>query len=117
MGGAAISANRTAPSLRTLSVSKTMAPSSVAALGEEMPQSPKAVAATMAATSLHSGFFIVVVLPFCALTDHRDKRLAFFDDIRGELRCAAAADVLRRVDRSGRDEQDQLRDPAQCRRR
>ena len=38
--------------------------------------------------------------------DHREERLPFFDDIRGELRPVAAADVLRRVDRSGRDEQD-----------
>src|SRR6266702_2669010 len=38
--------------------------------------------------------------------DHHDERLPFFDDIRGELRPGAAADVLRRVDRSGRDEQD-----------
>ena len=35
-----------------------------------------------------------------------DKRLPIFDDIRGELRRVAAADVLRRVDRSSRDEQD-----------
>src|SRR6266446_4674900 len=38
--------------------------------------------------------------------DHHDERLPFFHDIRGELRPGAAADVLRRVDRSGRDEQD-----------
>src|SRR5215216_4751258 len=38
--------------------------------------------------------------------DHHDERLPFFDDIRGELGPVAAADVLRRVDRSGRDEQD-----------
>ena len=38
--------------------------------------------------------------------DQHDERLPFFDDIRGELRAVAAADVLRRVDRSGRDEQD-----------
>ena len=37
---------------------------------------------------------------------HHDERLPFLDDIRGELRPVAAADVLRRVDRSGRDEQD-----------
>jgi len=43
---------------------------------------------------------------------HRGNRLtrttsgfAFFDDIRGELR-SVAADILRRVDISGRDEQD-----------
>jgi hypothetical protein len=36
----------------------------------------------------------------------RDERLPFFDDIRGELCSVAAADVLRRVDRFGRDEQD-----------
>src|SRR2546428_9819471 len=35
-----------------------------------------------------------------------DERLPFFDDIRGELRPVAAADVLCCVDRSGRDEQD-----------
>src|SRR5215207_9486835 len=33
-----------------------------------------------------------------------DERLALFDEIRGELRGVAGADVLRRVDRSGRDE-------------
>src|SRR5262245_57841328 len=38
--------------------------------------------------------------------DQLNKRLPFFDDIRGEFRTVAAADVLRRVDRSGRDEQD-----------
>src|SRR3954471_8381846 len=38
--------------------------------------------------------------------DQCDERLAFFDDIRGELRRVDTADVLRRVDRSGRDEQD-----------
>src|SRR3712207_9180833 len=35
----------------------------------------------------------------------RDERLAFLDDVRGELRRVAAADVLRRVDRPGGDEQ------------
>src|SRR6266851_4881981 len=38
--------------------------------------------------------------------DHHDERFPFFDDIRGELLRGAAADVLRRVDRSGRGEQD-----------
>src|SRR5262245_39782357 len=38
--------------------------------------------------------------------DQLDERLSFFDDVRGELGPVAAADVLRRVDRSGRDEQD-----------
>src|SRR5215510_13831106 len=33
------------------------------------------------------------------------KRFAFFDDIGGELRPVGAADVLRRMGRSGRDEQ------------
>jgi hypothetical protein len=32
--------------------------------------------------------------------DHREERLAFFDDVRRELRGAAGADVPRRVDRS-----------------
>ena len=36
----------------------------------------------------------------------RDERLPFLDDIRGELRPVAAADVLNPVDRSGRDEED-----------
>src|SRR4051812_32326861 len=35
----------------------------------------------------------------------RHERLAFFDDIRGKLRGGAATGILRRVDRSGRDEQ------------
>src|SRR5215207_10575697 len=35
----------------------------------------------------------------------RDERLAFFDEVSGELRRVAAADVLRRVDGPGRDEQ------------
>src|SRR5262245_28981021 len=39
------------------------------------------------------------------LTQH-DERLPFFDDVRGELRRVAAADILRRMDLSGRDEQD-----------
>src|SRR5262245_40741842 len=38
--------------------------------------------------------------------DQLYERLPFFDDIRGELRPVAGADVPRRVDRSGRDEQD-----------
>src|SRR5262245_48256772 len=38
--------------------------------------------------------------------DHREERLAFFDDVRRELCGAAGADVPRRVDRAGRDEQD-----------
>src|SRR5262245_2018496 len=38
--------------------------------------------------------------------DQLDDRLPFLDGIRGELRRVAATDVLRRVDRSGRDEQD-----------
>jgi hypothetical protein len=36
----------------------------------------------------------------------RDERLSLFDDIRGELSRVAAANVLHRVDRSSRDEQD-----------
>ena len=35
-----------------------------------------------------------------------EKRLSFFDDVGSELRRAAAADILRRVDRPGRDEYD-----------
>ena len=42
--------------------------------------------------------------------DQHDERLAFFDDIRGELRRVAGAYVLHRVDRFGRDEQDLARD-------
>src|SRR5262245_14605776 len=42
----------------------------------------------------------------CRSLDQRKERLPFFDDIRGELRCIARARVPRRVDRSGRDEQD-----------
>ena len=38
--------------------------------------------------------------------DHHDERLAFFDHIRAELRPGAVADVLCRVNGSGRDEQD-----------
>jgi hypothetical protein len=38
--------------------------------------------------------------------DHRDERLPFFDDIRGELRRVAIADVRHPVDHSGRDEKD-----------
>src|SRR5262245_51922588 len=37
---------------------------------------------------------------------HCVEGLPFLDDIRRELRCAAGTDVPRRVDRSGRDEQD-----------
>src|SRR5262245_19475051 len=37
---------------------------------------------------------------------HCEQRFPFLDDIRGELRPVAAADVLRRVDRPGRDKQD-----------
>ena len=36
----------------------------------------------------------------------RYERLAFLDDIGGELRSVIAADVFHRVDHSGRDEQD-----------
>src|SRR6185312_2389911 len=35
-----------------------------------------------------------------------EERLPFFDDVRGEFRAVTAADVLRAVDRSGRNEQD-----------
>src|SRR5262249_29449612 len=41
-----------------------------------------------------------------ASLDQLEERHTFLDDIRGELRGVDAADVLRRVDRSGRDEQD-----------
>src|SRR6185436_16866293 len=37
--------------------------------------------------------------------DQRDERLPFFDDIRGELRPVAGADVLHPVDRLSRDEE------------
>src|SRR4051812_28446935 len=37
-------------------------------------------------------------------TEH-EQRLAFLDEIRGKLRRVAGADILRGVDRSGRDEQ------------
>ena len=37
--------------------------------------------------------------------EQTEGRLSFFNDIRGELRCFAAADVLHRVDRSVWDEQ------------
>src|SRR4051812_19854107 len=37
--------------------------------------------------------------------DDRDEWLSLFDDIGGEFRCDSNADVLHRVDRSGRDEQ------------
>src|SRR5271157_4179775 len=43
---------------------------------------------------------------FWGSLDHHDERLPFFDDIRGELHPVATADVFRRVNRSGRDEQD-----------
>jgi hypothetical protein len=38
--------------------------------------------------------------------DYHEERLALFDDVCSELRGVAAADVLHRVDRFGRDEQD-----------
>src|SRR5215213_4237368 len=44
----------------------------------------------------------------CSLDQH-DERLAFLDDIRGELRHVAVAYVLHRVDRFGRDEKDLAR--------
>ena len=40
------------------------------------------------------------------LTGRREERFSLFDDIRREFPSAAGADVPRRVDRSGRDEQD-----------
>src|SRR5262245_45999623 len=40
------------------------------------------------------------------LLDQHDERLTFSDDISGELRRVAAADVLCRVNGSGWDEQD-----------
>src|SRR5262249_32627048 len=43
--------------------------------------------------------------PAASSVDDGEKRLSFFDDIRGELRAFAAADVLCCVDRSSRDEQ------------
>src|SRR2546427_3919249 len=76
IGGAAISANSTAPSLCTLSVWNINFANIVTSFDTRR--------------SFHQ----------------REERLPFFDDIRGELRRLAAADVARRVDRSGRDEQD-----------
>src|SRR5260370_34997903 len=43
--------------------------------------------------------------PHCSPGQY-DERFAFFDDIAAELRGVAAADILRRVNRPGRDEQD-----------
>jgi hypothetical protein len=40
-----------------------------------------------------------------ALLGRREERLPFFDDIRGEFRGVAAADVAHRVDYPGRDGQ------------
>jgi hypothetical protein len=68
-------ANSTAPSLYTLSVSNINFANIVTSFGTRR--------------SFHQ----------------REERFPFFDDIRGELRRIAAADVARRVDRSGRDEQ------------
>ena len=48
----------------------------------------------------------VLIARDCVHSDQHEERLPFFDDIRGELRRVAAADVPGRVDRSGRDEQD-----------
>jgi hypothetical protein len=48
------------------------------------------------------------VFTWCSLDQH-DERLPLFDDIRGELRRIAAAYVLHRVDRFGRDEKDLAR--------
>src|SRR4029077_1850645 len=76
IGGAAISANSTAPSLCTLSVSN--------------------VNFSNIATSFDTRRSF----------HQREERFPFFDDIRGELRRTAAAGVAGRVDRSGRDEQD-----------
>src|SRR5262245_40385888 len=44
-------------------------------------------------------------LPRSCSVDQRDERIPFFDDVRRELCAAAGADVLRRMDRSGRYEQ------------
>ena len=46
-----------------------------------------------------------VTSPERSLAQH-NERLAFFDDVGGELRRVAAPDIFRCVDRSGRDEQD-----------
>ena len=51
-----------------------------------------------------------MIVPLTERSLHQcDERLPFFDDMRGELCPVAAANVLRRVDRSGRDEQDVAR--------
>src|SRR5712692_5666190 len=76
MGGAAISAKSTAPSFCALSVSNTNFANIVTSFDTRR--------------SFHQ----------------REERFPFFDDIRRELRRIAAAGVARRVDRSGRDEQD-----------
>ena len=47
-----------------------------------------------------------VVRRACGGCRHDDERLSLLDDVGGELRAGAAADVLRRVDRSRRNEQD-----------
>ena len=44
-----------------------------------------------------------------SLSGHDDQRLSLLDDVGGELHPGAAADVLRRVDRSSRDEQNLAR--------
>jgi hypothetical protein len=50
---------------------------------------------------LHESYFT-----FGRSLDQREEGLPFFDDVRSELRRVAAADVLCRVDGSGRDELD-----------
>src|SRR5262245_51789521 len=48
---------------------------------------------------------ISILAPFRCL-QHSEERFPLFDEIRGELRRVAAADVLHYMDRSGRDEQE-----------
>src|SRR5689334_3968602 len=50
-----------------------------------------------------------MIVPPPGSLDDREERLPFLDDVGGELRRVAGADVPRRVDRSGRDEQDLAR--------
>src|SRR5215207_826102 len=71
---------------------------------------------SLAALLLHDGIDNAgyrLTLPVWSL-HQRDERFPFLDDIRGQLRPVAAADVLHRVDRSGRDEQDVARLDRRC---
>src|ERR1044071_495648 len=93
MGGAAISANSTAPSLRTLSVSKTMEGSLAAALAVDNGKRPDAVVTAAAVRNLAMNFIMVSCHTSCCPPSKNG-----FEEL---IRCHHLSGVVRDVDVQG----------------